>query len=129
MFHKNTEKLESLIGCNSSVRGEVESKGTLRADGSIEGNISADWVVVGEKGRIKGNINARGIVVGGRVDGNLKAKEIVEIKNKGQVYGEIFTPKLSIAEGGIFDGKSSMQKEEGSNIVEFTAMTKAGQSL
>jgi cytoskeletal protein CcmA (bactofilin family) len=129
MFHKNTEKLESLIGNNSSVRGEVESKGTLRADGSVEGNISADWVVVGEKARIKGNINARGIVVGGRVDGNLKAKEIVEIKNKGQVYGEVFTPKLSIAEGGIFDGKSSMQKEEESNIVELAAMTKAGRSL
>jgi cytoskeletal protein CcmA (bactofilin family) len=129
MFHKNTEKLESLIGSNSSVRGEVESKGTLRADGSIEGNISADWVVVGEKALIKGNITARGIVVGGRVEGNLKAKEIVEIKNKGQVCGEIFTPKLSIAEGGIFDGRSSMQKAEESNVVELAAMTKAGQSL
>jgi cytoskeletal protein CcmA (bactofilin family) len=129
MFHKNTEKLESLIGSNSSVRGEVESEGTLRADGSIEGNISADWVVVGEKALIKGNITARGIVVGGRVEGNLKAKEIVEIKNKGQVCGEIFTPKLSIAEGGIFDGRSSMQKAEESNVVELAAMTKAGQSL
>jgi cytoskeletal protein CcmA (bactofilin family) len=129
MFHKNTEKLESLIGSNSSVRGEIEAKGTLRADGAIEGNINADWVVVGEKARIKGNINARGIVVGGRVEGNLRAKEIVEIKNKGQVYGEVFTPKLSIAEGGIFDGRSSMQKAEESNVVELAAMTKAGQSL
>jgi cytoskeletal protein CcmA (bactofilin family) len=129
MFHKNTEKLESLIGSNSSVRGEVESKGTLRADGSIEGNISADWVVIGEKALIKGNITARGIVVGGRVEGNMKAKEIVEIKNKGQVYGEVFTPKLSIAEGGIFDGRSSMQKAEESNVVDLAALTKAGQSL
>jgi cytoskeletal protein CcmA (bactofilin family) len=129
MFHKNTEKLESLIGSNSSVRGEVESKGTLRADGSIEGNISADWVVIGEKALIKGNITARGIVVGGRVEGNMKAKEIVEIKNKGQVYGEVFTPKLSIAEGGIFDGRSSMQKAEESNVVDLASLTKAEQSL
>jgi cytoskeletal protein CcmA (bactofilin family) len=129
MFHKNTEKLESLIGSNSSVRGEIESKGTLRADGSIEGNINADWVVVGEKAQIKGNITARGIVIGGRVEGNLKAKEIVEIKNKGQVYGEVFTPKLTIAEGGIFDGRSSMQREEESKIVELAARTKAEQSL
>jgi cytoskeletal protein CcmA (bactofilin family) len=121
--------LESLIGSNSSVRGEVESKGTLRADGSIEGNISADWVVIGEKALIKGNITARGIVVGGRVEGNMKAKEIVEIKNKGQVYGEVFTPKLSIAEGGIFDGRSSMQKAEESNVVDLASLTKAEQSL
>ncbi len=128
MFHKNTEKLESLIGSNSGVKGEIEAKGTLRADGGIEGNINADWVVIGEKALIKGNITARGIVVGGRVEGNLKAKEIVEIKNKGQVYGEVFTPKLTIAEGGIFDGRSSMQKEE-TNIVDLAARAKAEQAL
>ncbi len=128
MFHKNTEKLESLVGSNSIVKGEIESKGTLRADGSVEGNISADWVVVGEKAQIKGNITARGIVIGGKVEGNLKAKEIVEIKNKGQVYGEVYTPKLTIAEGGIFDGRSSMQQDE-SNIVELPARTMAEQSL
>jgi cytoskeletal protein CcmA (bactofilin family) len=129
MFHKNTEKLESLVGSNSSFRGEVESKGTLRADGAIEGNINADWVVVGEKAKVKGNITARGIIIGGRVEGNLKAKEIVEIKNKGQVYGEVFTPKLTIAEGGIFDGRSSMQKEEESKVVELAGRATADQSV
>lgn len=120
MFHKNTEKLESLIGSSSSVKGEIQSKGTLRIDGSVEGDMAADWVVIGEKALIKGNITARGIVVGGRVEGNLRAKEIVEIRNKGQVYGEISTSKLTIAEGGIFEGRSSMQKEE-SKIVELQA--------
>ncbi len=120
MFHKNTDKLESLIGSGSSVKGEIQSKGTLRVDGLVEGDMTADWVVIGEKALIKGNITARGIVVGGRVEGNLRAKEIVEIRNKGQVYGEISTSKLTIAEGGIFEGRSSMQKEE-SKIVELQA--------
>jgi cytoskeletal protein CcmA (bactofilin family) len=123
MFHKNTEKLESVIGGNSKFKGVIETKGTLRIDGVVEGNVTADWVVVGETARMTGDISARGIVIGGRVDGNLRAKEIVEIKNKGQVCGEIFTAKLNIAEGAIFDGRSSMQKAE-SNVVELIAMEK-----
>lgn len=126
MFHKNTEKLESFIGSNSIFKGEIKTKGTLRVDGIVEGNIFADWVIIGEKSRVKGDVNARGIVIGGRVDGNLKAKEIVELQNKGQINGEIFTSKLIIVEGAIFDGKSSMHKEElrDSKVVELQAVEK-----
>jgi cytoskeletal protein CcmA (bactofilin family) len=123
MFTKNTEKLESLIGANSKFKGDIDIKGTLRVDGTLEGNVNADWVIFGEKACLKGDVTARGIIVGGRVYGNLKAKEIVEIKAKGQVSGDISTGKLTIIEGGVFDGRSSMQKDE-SKIVEF--QTKGG---
>lgn len=120
MFTKNTEKLESFIGTNSNFKGDIDTKGTLRLDGTMNGNANADWVILGEKAIMKGNISARGIIVGGRVEGNLMAKEVVEIKPKGQVTGDIFTSKLTIVEGGIFEGRSSMQKDE-SKIVEFQA--------
>jgi len=120
MFHKNTEKLESFIGANSNFKGDVDTKGTLRIDGAMEGNVNADWVLLGEKALLKGDVTARGIVVGGRIEGNLKAKEIVEIKAKGQVYGDVSTNKLTVVEGGLFDGKSSMAKEE-TKVVEFQA--------
>lgn len=123
MFHKNTEKLESLIGANSTFKGNVDTKGTIRIDGVIEGNISADWVIIGEKAQVRGDIASRGIVVGGRVDGNLRAKEIVEIRSKGQVCGEIHTSKLTVSEGAVFDGRSSMHKEE-SNVVELLTKEK-----
>lgn len=123
MFHKNTEKLESLIGANSTFKGNVDTKGTIRVDGVIEGNISADWVIIGEKAQVRGDIASRGIVVGGRVDGNLRAKEIVEIRSKGQVCGEIHTGKLTVIEGAVFDGRSSMHKEE-SNVVELLTKEK-----
>jgi cytoskeletal protein CcmA (bactofilin family) len=123
MFTKNTEKLESFIGANSNFKGDIDTKGTLRIDGTMDGNVNADWVILGEKAFLKGNITARGIIIGGRVEGNLKAKEIVEIKPKGQVSGDISTSKLTIIEGGIFDGRSSMMKDE-SKIVEF--QTKGG---
>lgn len=128
MFHKNTEKLESFVGENTTFKGNIDTKGTLRIDGRIEGDVSADWVIVGEKAQVKGNINGRGIVVGGRVDGNLRAKEIIEIRNKGQVYGEIFSSKLSVSEGAFFDGKSSMQRDD-SKVVELQAKEKAKQNV
>jgi len=120
MFTKNTEKLESFIGANSAFKGNIETKGTLRVDGNMEGNVNADWVVLGEKASIKGDITARGIIVGGRIEGNLRAKEIVEIKAKGQVFGDISSVKLTIIEGGIFEGRSSMSKEE-TKVIEFQA--------
>ena len=124
MFNKNTEKLESFVGEGSVFKGEINTKGTLRIDGTIEGNITADWVIIGGKSQVKGDITARGIIVGGMVTGNLKAKEIVEIKDKGQVFGEIFTKKLTIIEGAVFDGRSSMHKDE-SKVVELQAKEKS----
>lgn len=124
MFHKNTEKLESFVGEGSVFKGEINTKGTLRIDGTIDGNIAADWVIIGGKSHVKGDITARGIIVGGKVTGNLKAKEIVEIKNKGQVFGEIFTSKLTIVEGAVFDGRSSMHKDE-SKVIELQTKEKS----
>ncbi|NWF76452.1 MAG: polymer-forming cytoskeletal protein [Nitrospirae bacterium] len=120
MFSKNTEKLESFVGTNSNFKGDIDTKGTLRIDGTMTGNINADWVILGEKALLKGNITARGIIIGGKVEGNLKAKEIVELKSKGHIIGDISTIKLTIAEGGIFEGMSIMSKED-SKIVEFQA--------
>ncbi len=121
MFNKNTEKLESFVGANSSFKGDISTKGTLRIDGIVEGNIVADWVVLGDKAHIKGDIAARGIVIGGRVEGNARAKEIVEIKNKGRLSGEIATLKLVVVEGGILEGRTRMQQLEETKIIEFHA--------
>ena len=111
MFNKKSvQKLETIVGNESTVTGELNIKGTLRVDGIIEGDIFADWVIVGETGKIHGNVKSRGMVVGGRVEGNIEASEIVELKGKGEVNGEICTAKLAMSEGALFDGHSSMKK-------------------
>lgn len=108
----NPQKLETVIGNDSTITGELTVKGTIRVDGVIEGNVFADWVIVGETGRLKGNAKARGMVVGGRVDGNIDADEIVELRGKAQVFGEICTGKLAMSEGALFDGHSNMKKSK-----------------
>ena len=112
MFGRSATKLETVIGPDSTVKGEMVVRGTVRIDGNLEGDIRADWVIVGETGRIRGNVKARAIVVGGRVDGNIEGSEIVELKPKAQVIGEICTLKLSISEGALFEGQSSMKKRK-----------------
>ncbi len=124
MFSKKYDKVETIIGEKSTVRGEVEIKGTLRVVGTIEGNIRSDWVVIGPKGVVKGDILASGVAVGGVIEGNISSKESVEIKTKGRVSGDITTPKLVIMEGGIFDGHSMMnQKSE--KVLELPGKTEA----
>jgi len=118
MFTKsNNGRLESLIGLNSGFKGNVEVKGTLRVDGTLEGNISADNVIVGENAYVKGNITANGITIGGKVEGNVLAKGLVEITGRASAIGDIIAGRLSIAEGGIFNGRILME-ENGSSPVE-----------
>ncbi len=125
MFSKNTEKLESFVGVNSHFKGDVRSKGTLRIDGTFEGNVEADWLILGEKANLKGDATARGIIVGGRIEGNITAREILEIRSKGQVTGDVNTVKLVVSEGGMLIGRTHMSRE-GSNVVELPVKEKSG---
>lgn len=84
MFGKGSRKLETIIGDGTRVVGQVSVKGTIRIDGIVEGDLHADWVVVGEAGKIVGNAS---------------------------MTGEIRAPKLAVSEGAVFDGRSRMKGE------------------
>jgi cytoskeletal protein CcmA (bactofilin family) len=119
MFQKKNDKLESFIGVNSEFKGDITVPGTLRIDGKITGNVTAGWIIVGEKAFIKGDLFATGIVVGGRVEGTIKADDIVELKPTAHLYGDIISMKLAIAEGGIFMGRSVTQGSE-AKLIDFS---------
>jgi cytoskeletal protein CcmA (bactofilin family) len=112
MFSKETDKLETFLGMNSSFKGELNVKGTLRVDGTVEGKLDADYLILSESAEVKGEIKAKKILIGGKMDGNVRAQELVEIKSKGKVLGDIFTQNLAIIEGAEFNGKVEMKKVE-----------------
>ncbi len=118
MFLKKNNKLEALIGSNSEFKGDIAAQGTMRIDGKITGNIIADSVILGDDASVAGDIKARCVVIGGRVDGSISAEELVEIKHTGKLFGDIHTSKLSVAEGGIFEGRSFIQKDE-TKVIDF----------
>ncbi|MGB9892624.1 bactofilin family protein [Thermodesulfovibrio yellowstonii] len=109
MFIKKQQKMETVIGAETFIKGEITSNSSIKIDGTVEGIIKADWISVGDSGKITGNITCRGIIVGGNVNGTINASEIITITHKGSVTGEIFTVKISIEEGGKFEGKSCIQ--------------------
>lgn len=103
-------KIEVIIGSETVVKGEIVSHGTVRIDGRFEGSLSADCVIIGEGGNILGDVTAKSLIAAGKLTGNVVATESVEIQTKGEVLGDIYTHKLTVAEGGVFEGRSSMQK-------------------
>lgn len=113
---RNNKKLESFIGVNSSLKGDIKTKGTLRIDGEVEGKVDSDWLIIGEKGLIKGDVRSNRVIVGGRIEGTVTAKEIIEVKGKGEITGDINTPKLTVSEGAVLNGKTTMSKD--TNVVE-----------
>jgi cytoskeletal protein CcmA (bactofilin family) len=118
MHSRNAEKLRSFVGAESEFRGEIKVRGTLRMDGLVTGRVQADEVILSEAATIKGDILARKIIVGGKVEGNIRAAERVEIGSKGKVQGDIFTNSLSVMEGGEFNGKVEMRVDE-SKVLDF----------
>ena len=118
MFGRDTEKLKSFLGAESEFKGDLVSKGILRMDGLVNGRIQANQVIITETARVTGEVLARKIIVGGKVEGSLRASEFVEITPKGNVKGEIFTKRLMILDGGEFNGRVEMKAGE-PKILEF----------
>ena len=112
MFSKNSEKMDSLIGAQSDFQGEFIVKGTLRVEGCVDGRVKADCVIVSKTAVIKGEVRAQRIVVGGKIEGNLHAQEIVEITASGKIFGDIFTNKFAVTRGGEFNGRIEMKMLE-----------------
>jgi cytoskeletal protein CcmA (bactofilin family) len=112
--------LETIIGAETSFQGTLRSQGSVRIDGKIEGGVSAEGVILGERGEVQGDISARSVVVGGKVTGNIHATESLELLTKSQVFGDLHAPQLLIAEGAIFEGSCLMASEK-AKVIELNA--------
>lgn len=99
----------TLIGEEAFFHGTLSVKGSLRVEGTFEGDISeAVEVEVGVKGRVLGNIAAEGVVVAGEVVGNIVASRAIELLSSAKLLGDLRAPKLKIDEGASFDGSCAM---------------------
>ncbi len=99
----------TLIGEEAFFHGTLSVKGSLRIEGSFEGDISdAVEVEIGERSRILGNIAAEAVVIAGEVVGNVVASRAVELLTTARLSGDVRTPKIRIDEGASFDGACVM---------------------
>src|SRR5205814_7656195 len=103
---------QATIGKSLVIKGEVTGSESLYIDGRVEGsiNLSGNRVTVGRNGVVSANINAREIVVIGKVRGNLQASDRVDIRNEGSLTGDVVAQRISIEDGAFFKGGIDIQK-------------------
>lgn len=99
----------NLIGPGTIIEGKLRSRGNIRIDGKINGELLAsEMVSVGSSGEIEGSVSAKNISIGGKVKGSITVQEKLVLENKAMVSGDIRAAKLVIDEGAIFDGNCTM---------------------
>lgn len=104
----------SVLDAHVVVRGDIETDGMVRIDGRLEGNIlRAAVVVVGAGASIAGNVNARELVVGGSIVGNVVAEARVEVEATAEVDGDIEADAILIHEGGAVRGRLTVRPKGG----------------
>jgi cytoskeletal protein CcmA (bactofilin family) len=112
----------SLLSANLTVIGDIESEGTVRLDGRLEGSIRrAAIVILGSGASIKGNITAREVLVGGTVEGNIDAADRIELQPSAVVTGDIDAGAVLIREGGIIRGRLNVRRESASSTEDSRA--------
>jgi cytoskeletal protein CcmA (bactofilin family) len=105
-------KMTSLTS-DAEIKGTIKFGEALRIDGKFEGELITDngELTVGKTGNVKANVKVRSAVIEGRVNGNIKASDKVELKQKAQLIGDLQAKTLVIEEGVVFVGQCNVNPE------------------
>jgi len=103
----------SLIGNTLLIKGEVFSEDEILIEGKIQGKINVkNRVIIGKNGNVEADIEAREVIIKGKVTGNVKGGQRVEIVPAGVLHGNINSPRVVIADSGVFEGSIEMHGRE-----------------
>ena len=114
MFKKQPP-IRSLIGEGTVLRGEVRFSDGLRIDGEVHGDIVAvgdarSILVISEKARVLGNVNAGHVIINGTVVGPVQSDELLELQPKARITGDVRYESLEMHQGATIDGELRAQK-------------------
>ncbi len=114
MFFKKSNKvqnsIDTLIGVDTRVEGNIIFSGGLRVDGAVLGAVSElsdspSTLILSEHGRIEGAITASKIVINGTVLGPVKAGQFIELQTKARITGDVTYNALELHTGAVIEGK------------------------
>ncbi len=109
MYNENETNGINIIGIGTKITGDVNSNGDIRVDGSLTGKlITKGKVVIGETGTVKGEINCKNSDVEGSIEGKITASQLLSLKSKAKIHGDIIAAKLAIEPGCQFTGNCDM---------------------
>jgi cytoskeletal protein CcmA (bactofilin family) len=107
-FLRKTDRFEVLLGAGMESRGDIHSAGTVRIEGKHMGNVTADLIVMVENSYVRGDMKSRAVIIGWIAEGNVSADELVEVKSTGRLEGFIYSRRLMVMKGGVFNGYASI---------------------
>ncbi len=103
-------KEQNKIAQGTTIRGDIQSKGSFRIEGKLEGSITTDGkIVIGESGIVEGNIVCDNADFGGAFVGELKAKSRLSLRPTAKVEGKVVVDQLSIEPGAVFNATCKMK--------------------
>lgn len=114
MFSRTRQKpqnrIDTLIGAETTVEGDIDFSGGLRVDGRVRGNINevggkSGTLVLSEHGQIEGSISVSHAVINGVVVGPVSARAYVELQAKSRVTGDVCYKSLEMHMGAVVEGK------------------------
>jgi len=113
----------NLIGTGTSIEGNVTSNGDIRIDGNLKGNLKTKGkVIVGDTGKVNGEVHCKNFEVEGTLEGKIFVTELLSLRAKSKIFGDISTLKLAIEPGAFFTGKCDMsgisQTSHGDKTIE-----------
>lgn len=102
----------SIVSAECYFQGTLSLQGSLRVDGHLAGTVNnARQVIIGQGGKITGDVTAHTVICAGDIEGNVCA-EMLEVLAKASVKGDIRTHKMILEEGGRLEGKCSISEEQ-----------------
>lgn len=114
MFFKKSNRvqnsIDTLVGVNTQIEGDINFSGGLRVDGAVFGavsepNASPSTLILSEHGRIEGAVNVSRMVVNGKIVGPVKAGQFVELQAKAHITGDVYYKSLEMHTGAVIEGK------------------------
>jgi cytoskeletal protein CcmA (bactofilin family) len=107
----------NLIGAGTDIKGDVESAGDIRIDGTLKGNLKTKGkVVIGTTGLVKGEVNCKNSDVEGKVEGKIIVQELLSLKATSMINGDISAKRLAIEPGAKFTGNCAMGADSGLGV-------------
>lgn len=106
----------TLVGAGTTLKGDLSSNSDIRIDGTIIGNIhSTAKVVIGANGVVEGDISGNQADIIGKVTGNIKVKDLLQLRGDSVVTGNLYAAKLQIEPSATFNGQCHMNETNGVN--------------
>lgn len=115
-----SHELVALLGEGAEFEGKLVFEGNVRIDGHFRGSIvSEGTLVIGERGEVQATITVGALIVlGGTVRGEVRAQRMVELHAPARVFGNITAPQLAVDRGVVFEGRSRVAEDEGTDVAD-----------